>query len=1438
MEAHVPHRKSGRKSPWSYARTALVAALAVTVPVIMASCADERPPRSFVQPNVIKKADLGGEYHYIQTVTEAPPTNGSMFIGQSSELMRIKFDVTEEFLYARRAYEQIENTEDAKKATGDKYNAGQPLAAWRITSHFYIIRDYNSSTGEQTNRIIESMERPWYEREFIRVDWSMNLVTDYVGIGINLFFSDGQPQVQPISYWESDPTKRDALHMEHVSKDTNGFKNGEMVYLDVTNEMVVTPEKVDLEGMSFPKCFLYYSQDDCASQQVKIRHSFAKIDPTHAYEPQDWDGNKMQLFGVWDVGLRRLTYNREYGVTNTGAYHRAARFNIWTQDSYADATHLKNPDDGETITERKIPYYAEGSRPITYSDDARFPDGYTDYIFPPELFPQFQEIVKQWNDAMKTAVKDKKHADSIADVGDVFVACHNPVDPSVDDPACAEGLVPDMDASGNQISDKQGKPILHARQGDPRHSCVFWVNEQQNAGPLGYGPPLFDPLTGETISGQAYIYGAAVETYATRSRDLLLLLNGDTTTGDFIAGQPAKDWVGHNRDGQGPTQSSLFAQSTAGMTKAQLGPQASHLRTLSDTELMAMSKSMDFNWAKAFSTKNGYPKLDTSSLPALKQSMGDREKMIFNDYFKNKIDTRDEQLAQLAGTPIEKMMITQERLLANGIAPNRGFDDLTEGEKAQVSPLRTKALNAYLEKERLKAEMLGVDFTTFSDVGMSQRLAAYKDQYGESLADPEVQEEIRVDLNKTIFLAVTLHEVGHNMGCRHNFRASYDAMNYQPSTDTDQGHVPGYWELRTDAIHHPDSGMAAADGKLHPRYVNKPGGAITKYEIAHQIQEFQYSSIMDYGSEFNSDLRGLGLYDKALIKFSYAGYVEVFTDAKRDSATLNKIAALHAGQSSYGFPSPLGTGAGLSAIPYQSYPSLFASGIDGINKRQDVPFSHIEPLMIGNNSILSDENGQPLVPYYFCSDEFVGNLTCQRFDAGADAYEQAIDIISRYKNFYLYNNFKRDKQSFHTSDAYMGRISGRYFDILREQLVWYVLLRADFQSFLSDNVQLFPAPGDDPAKVDQVENSFFVDENGWGNFTAAVTLGYELLGDVISTPAPGLHGKLTQADGSKLWKQFNDGLDFGNQGGFKTVGLLDGKYPGTSWDFEACGYYWADECQTRIGYLLDKEAALDVLSQSQAYFTGRDTSTDVRQYAIGYVLPFKAQLEEKLGAMFAQDYQSFAPSWPSSSTEPPTMASWLMDDPSANRGELIDPQAGFTLNLFAGVYALAAFPGTYDHSFIDNTKIFVIGNGEASTTDAEIQAHGTSDVSDLGTSASDGKTIEWFVMTDPSGKKYAAHWTPTRATTVLSAKTPGDPTSNYELSTAQLRTDSGVRMLQRLQTLANKVAAVSSLPDSDSTKAAVLNDYDQYRQNIEVMRSLHNAFGYGPYMTDHPTYGP
>jgi hypothetical protein len=339
----------------------------------------------------------------------------------------------------------------------------------------------------------------------------------------------------------------------------------------------------------------------------------------------------------------------------------------------------------------------------------------------------------------------------------------------------------------------------------------------------------------------------------------------------------------------------------------------------------------------------------------------------------------------------------------------------------------------------------------------------------------------------------------------------------------------------------------------------------------------------------------------------------------------------------------------------------------------------------------------------------------------------------------------------------------------------------------------------------------------------------------LTTPGAGYHIKSTGADGVASWRQWRDFTDQTGDPRIKTVGLIDGRFIDTRWDYDGCGYYWAEECQTRVGYTVDKTLALETLVDSQAYFTGRDTNKDVRQYAIGYIIPFKAQIEEKFGALFANDFKSLAPYFKKvQGQDLPVQPSWVLDDPTIVKNDILDPAAGFTIQLYAGVYGMASFPTTFDHDYIDTTKIYVLGNGEASTTDAVIAAEGTSNPAELVSAVPPG-TKTWLVVKDtPSGKSFAAHATARRPAIVLDGESP-----TMETKTVALRSDPGVRMLEKLQALVAGLAAANALPD-DTTKptkvAAAQLEYDNFRQNIEVMRSLHNAFGYGPYKTDAPFY--
>jgi hypothetical protein len=600
-------------------------------------------------------------------------------------------------------------------------------------------------------------------------------------------------------------------------------------------------------------------------------------------------------------------------------------------------------------------------------------------------------------------------------------------------------------------------------------------------------------------------------------------------------------------------------------------------------------------------------------------------------------------------------------------------------------------------------------------------------------------------------------------------------------------------------------------------------------EVVQGIREFQYSSVMDYGAEFNSDLQGLGRYDRAAMKFSYAGdgFVEVFPSARLDQNSQLLWASLFAFQNSYGLPSALNLGTtALQAIPYTTYPQLFGDGVSGLDNRVDVPYSEITAGGPGGY-VLSDNLARPMVPYYFCSDEFVGNLTCQRFDSGADVYEQAQDLVSRYKNFYLLNDFKRDRYTFHTSLAYKDRVASRYLDMLRQQMTWYVLLRADFT-----DIEAQQGVGNPGGAVD----SLFSSEDSWGNFTAGVSAGFDLLGQIISQPEAGTFVKVSANVVSDfpvdVWMKQSDATQPGLGGSGTIIGLLDGKYINTTWDFTGCGYYWADECQTRIGYFVDKTVALDELSQSQAYFTGRDTSTDVRKYAIGYILPFKAQIQEKVGALLSSDFSSIAPYF-SNGMKTVNNPGWALNSANlAARGtptDLIDPAGGFTLQLYAGLYGLSAFPTTFDHSFVDTTRIFVVGNGEAPVPDSQLlTATGTPGPLATATPAQlvshpgPGNTFEWFIFTDPtSGKTYAAQATPTVA--------DGSGTTKY-------RNDTGVRMLETALTLQTQMTAQCTPDPTTPGCAAKTQALQKWKENIDVMRSLHNAFGYATYKTDAPFY--
>ena len=140
------------------------------------SCAERHRDINRVQPYLIAKSDLEGEWYMMQTVVDLPPTTYFTFIGETSALERVRWELQEDLLIAYRSYERLRGAESTSvQAPFEGREA--PIAAYRIVAHVDVQREYNSSTGEQSNVISENTaDRPWFEREYVRVDGSASVV--------------------------------------------------------------------------------------------------------------------------------------------------------------------------------------------------------------------------------------------------------------------------------------------------------------------------------------------------------------------------------------------------------------------------------------------------------------------------------------------------------------------------------------------------------------------------------------------------------------------------------------------------------------------------------------------------------------------------------------------------------------------------------------------------------------------------------------------------------------------------------------------------------------------------------------------------------------------------------------------------------------------------------------------------------------------------------------------------------------------------------------------------------------------------------------------------------------------------------------------------------------------------------------------------------------
>ncbi len=1379
----------------SIARRSRAVALATVgaAMVMAASCTPSVHSIDRTQPNAINKDQFRGLWYYKATIVESDPGAAASIDGYASSVDKIRWEITQGLLIGYRSYEFVPYAEGLTDEGRDFF--GAPVVAYAIDSHFDIQREYSSTSGVESNVIVEnSTDRPWWERQYMRIDWTRNLVggdtqfrtgwANYPeaflsGLSLASYYVQGHEETNP--------------HRPFFTED----------YFDVTNAFHVVPDPYYCYAM-----LLSNGVPRCGAQNVRVRVAFRKVDPTDDFQSLpypdnvelkddaqnaivvDFNGRRCDQPG--DIGSRdpsdcrvatfpyfeafgnfrtlRVAFDRERLWTRTGRIYLAGRYDIW-EDSYNDATGAL------------IEYADRTPKPIVY---------YTNVSFPEELLPAAQQLADMWNppfmdtvavlQGMVTAdgqpdyaalqtkygadfkmfqhrtnrchsenVKSYVRANGLEAIADRIAGGVERIAQGNVEAVCAAIQYYELNELGYTLDPKQSDKkmaFMWEREGDLRYTFNNYV-QPDAAGPWGVAQFGTDPETGEYLSNAANYFGNAGDFISQREVDRIQWLNGDLDAQSVLRGDTVRDHI-----------------------VAANGARNRGIRSSLRQALMTHDKDV---------VEEAGDSLFAEVVPGAE---GKRfERMFKGTDIERELLVTDEILRGFAGPNLYQP--------ADVVANGRGTQDFAVGSAAPPGVISDEALAAAspvswgMGLEDNPYEKLVKDFGE-----RAVEFADFFDPMTSGLAEffkGKPREEIYQWLRHELFVAVQGHEVGHTIGLRHNFSASMDPLNFSPEFWTT------YWN--------------------NPPTEENPNRGL----------EYKYASVMDYGIGVALEgLHGVGAYDKAAVRFMYGELVDVWDPAKVAVPDPRKYGsfARRCGHDSawYGFPFL------LSYLDYTQIPSVLgiAPSADGGPTEMDRIYRELVARVESNAASRQDRSGCTLfigdlnwlmrevrniepaperiygarkpvhasalmqqeiaallnppeyddpstsaneaedgldsdgdlvpddvgydwnsfmhrVPYDFCPDDFAGySPNCQRWDTGADFLESVRHHMDQYDRDYIFNNFRRDRSSgFYNPSGYVARLESRTLFHMTNVFRYYLYTRRT----------AFEAPL-------------------FAKWAEASYEALNFLDRIIQTPEPGTYCLNRESnryvpklsDTQACPEEFDVGLGYGA-----------GKYHTTSWTNEY--YYKAN----RMGAFYDKLAAIRQITSSSGRFI-RDFSDlfDRRAFSLGYMRVYEDPMLQRWSALVRGDhtnYRSAVVTDPETNEKSVRYMPFLdeeLDDGTSVRRWLepmpkIDPSWSWTLQYYSLAYAIANWSSINDSApeFYRFTKIAIAGTPEDIDYPANI-------------------TVESF--TDPETRiTYRAPDIAARPRQVLNSGVPGYATGNSWGIGAQLLKQANAILTQEWQ---------------------------------------------------------
>lgn len=919
----------------------------------MVGCAAERDPINRVQANAIPKSFLvGGNYQdpaddpefYARSMVINVPYGESgsdflMFTNTINSMSKIKWQIQERSLVGRVSFERIDGTDTQGLAkTAAERDPSKPLAqndgvvvySFPIMEQFDIRRDYNSQTGEESNVIVENAsDRPWYERDYIRVDFSKNEVTTaYDFDTLSLLGVYNGIKYSPINFDIRNPNDPDAPQFD---LDTG--------YFDVTNKLFAEPQMLDLGGgFKLPGCMLpniigggTEPAGNCNPNEITVRHSFKKVVDTD-YERADWDGFKFETYGAFT--MNRNGYDQDYGLRDKNWKRPISRYNIWERSHYyADEKNMTGaiacssdadcsavptsvaPVNGMSkcdtfVSKCTLPYTARKVKPIVW----HYSEGSA-----PEFWEPTRDAAEEWDAAMRAAVIASKYAECKRyGSGE----CGNPITGNFADEedalflvkeinACKRGEIQGKDAAScdsyaqelgdargyaqsvidvakmsplvifchGPVSDKDpkecGAPGSVARLGDLRHHLVTNVATPQTNSPWGIMSDSNDPVTGEHVAASINVWTHVNHLFSRGLVDTLRYIGGELKTEDITDGKYIDAYAAAAKNNNGGAIAPIMSEdeldkriaSAAGTTVDKL--RAAELKP-------GGNKTRAMRGMKA---KQALPPLKTALLANMK-----KVSQTYGAFDAPSVSAPIYQarMNMLKGTPIEAELATPAmQQLAQSSFGQFALDTSTKIQATSILQGMNPELRRHFEKTReLSLAARGaciVPFEATAPIGYIALGDILQDKFGKFNPQdtPNVQleraEKMKNYLANRAQYAVIAHEMGHSFALRHNFVSSSDPWNFRPQ----------YWQLRTNdkkLSTTPCKADGTSDGKscVGPRWLDP----VTANESKNMIHMWSQSSTMEYPGEPSQDLLGLGAYDFGAARMFYGDTATVYSDAK------------------------------------------------------------------------------------------------------------------------------------------------------------------------------------------------------------------------------------------------------------------------------------------------------------------------------------------------------------------------------------------------------------------------------------------------------------------------------------------------------------------------------------------------------------------------------